>query len=912
MTVVRRALCPRISFFISFLVLLAVGPLHGQSSQAPQQSQVEAGPGAVRALVAVPLTGEIRLDGHLDEAAWSAAMPATNFIQSWPRQGAPATFPSEMRVLLGDDALYVGIRMFDPHPDSIAAPLARRDVSGIYSDWVHLMIDSRMDRRTAFRFTVNPRGVQKDVYHYDDGNEDLAWDAVWEVATAIDSLGWTAEYRIPFSQLRFASGGGGVGEWGIGVMRDVARHEERSTWSPWSRDYPGFVSSFGKLSGVEGVAAPRRLEVLPYLSSQLTRAPGVVGDPFYRANATAAAAGVDFKVGLPLGLTLAGTINPDFGQVEVDPAEVNLTAFETFFSEKRPFFTEGQDVFGFGNVRSFNSYASQEYFYSRRIGRSPQRQMAGGSVAYADAPSQTTILGAAKLSGKTPGGWSVGLLNAVTARERARYIDADNARQSAVVEPLTNYAVGRVRRDLRGGQTVAGALGTVTLRDLSDPALASFLHERAYAAGVDFDHRWGNRVWSLSGYIVGSHVAGEASALAGTQRSSARYYHRPDAGHLEFDATRTSLQGYLTEVALARSGAEGWDFSLGYKESSPGFEINDAGFQGRTDYRAVTTLLGRPVNRPWWVLRSHNIYAYSFHTWNFGGDQILNGATAAAYGTFRNLWSTEVSVQYRARVGDDRLTRGGPLADRPAEWNLNFSLGTDPRKVVSAGLRLNSMDDRSGAMSRGLSLNLDARPSSALRFRAGPSFSRQHQTRQYVTSAADGTATETFGRRYIFSDLDQTTLSVETRLDWTFSPRLSLQLYAQPYVSAGDYSGYKAFRTPGTYDFDRYGACPGGGGQAGSSTICNDAGAYLADADGDGPAPEIRFADPDFTFRSLRGNAVLRWEYRPGSALFLVWQQERSSRLDAGDFDFSRDYGALFREPARNVFLVKATYWFGG
>jgi hypothetical protein len=854
------------------------------------------------------------LDGNLDEPAWAAAEPATDFTQSWPREGEPATFRSEARVLLGADALYVGIRMFDPHPDSIAAPLARRDASGIYSDWVHLMIDSRMDRRTAFRFTVNPRGVQRDVYHFDDGNEDPAWDAVWDVATSIDSLGWTAEFRIPLSQLRFSAVevGAGAGEWGIGIMRDVARHDERSSWSPWSRTSAGFVSTFGTLSGIEGLRSPRRLEVMPYLSSRLDRAPGEAANPFYRENATAAAVGADLKVGLPLGLTLAATINPDFGQVEVDPAQVNLTAFETFYSEKRPFFTEGSDIFGFGRTRSFNNYNSQEYFYSRRVGRAPSRRLGGSEYLYVDAPAQTMILGAAKVSGKTPGGWSIGFMDAVTAREVADYVDGGGTERTTPIEPLTNYAVARARRDLRGGQTVVGGMVTALHRNLSDTVFAPLLHERAYLAGLDFDHRWAGRIWSLSGYLAASHVAGDARAIAATQRTSGRYYQRPDASHLEFDPARTSLGGHIGELALARSGAGGWDFSVAYKESSPGLELNDAGFHGRTDYRALTTLIGRPVTTPWWILRSRNVFAFSYHAWNFGGDPILNGFAAAANGTFTNLWRAEIGLHHRRGVMDDRLTRGGPLAAAPSQWILDLYLGTDPRKVISGGLSLGGTEDRADATSRYANLSLDLRPSSALRFRAGPRLNWSHQTRQYVAAATDETATETYGRRYIFADLDQTTLSIETRIDWTFTPKLSLQLFAQPYVSAGSYSGFKAFNTPGTYEFERYGACPGGSPGVGSSTLCRDGNAFLADADGAGPAPAIRFGDPDFTFRSLRGNAVLRWEYRPGSAIFLVWQQERASQLADGDFDFSRDYGALFREPGRNAFVVKATYWFGG
>src|SRR3982750_3010628 len=387
---------------------------------------------AARSMRAARLTADITIDGKLDEAAWAAAPVSSDFTQSYPKVGAKPTDRTEVRVLYDDDALYVGVRMFDAHPDLIAAQLARRDASGIYSDWLHVMIDSYRDRRTSFRFSVNPRGVQKDVLEFDDRNgEDLNWDAVWEVATSIDSLGWVAEYRIPFSQLRFGGAQKGVERiWGFQVMRDIARRNERDSWSPWKQTDPGFVSNEGDLAGIVDIPTPRRLEVMPYLSAKLTRAPGDAANPFYRSNDTKPSAGADLKYGLPSGLTLTATVNPDFGQVEVDPPGVNLSGCATFFPEKRPFFVEGGNFFNIGSINGGPSYGSQQIFYSRRIGRSPQRFP---NAEFVDAPDATTILGAGKLTGKV-GGWSVGLLNAVTAAEDARVVDASNIQSHTAVE----------------------------------------------------------------------------------------------------------------------------------------------------------------------------------------------------------------------------------------------------------------------------------------------------------------------------------------------------------------------------------------------------------------------------------------------------------------------------------------------
>lgn len=881
-------------------LLLAAAPLQAQVVDTSSTSTT------TKIATAERLTGEIVLDGVLNESAWAAAEPITGFTESFPDPGAPASQRTEARILYDDAAIYAGIRMYDPRPDSIAAQLARRDASGIYSDWVHLILDSYHDHRTAFRFSVNPLNVKKDVYTFDDGPEDVSWDAVWEVETRVDSLGWVAEYRIPLSQIRFsadAPAGGRV--WGLQIMRDIARREERVSWSPWTQQSPGFVSSFGDLVGIVGIEPPNRLEITPYISAQVDRSPGNEENPFYQTNDATGSAGLDLEYGLPAGLTLSATVNPDFGQVEVDPSVVNLSAFETFFPEKRPFFVEGADVFRFGQTRSFNNYAFEEYFYSRRIGRSPQRRLGGSDILYVDAPDHTTILGAAKVSGKT-GGWTVGVMDAVTAEEEAVYTDSSGEQLTAPVEPLTNYFVARLRRDLRGGQTVVGGMVTAANRKMDGSQFGGLLRSQAYLGGLDFEHAWADRTWTLTGYAAGSLVRGDEDVIAATQLSSARYYQRPDADYLEVDTTRTALSGYMAEMAVQRMGS--WDMSLAYKEVSPGFEINDLGFQGRTDYRAITTFVGRRINDPGPIFRSYSFQAYTYHAWNHGGLNILDGYAGGVNGTFNNLWYGGLSLTYRPEFYDDRLTRGGPVAGVPSEWMANLHGGTDSRKAISGGLNASIASDEADGLNRSAGVFVNLRPSSSLRLSFGPNLSVNHSNGQYVRSVTDPLAESTSGTRYVFANLDQTTLSLDTRVDWTFSPTLSLQLFAQPFIAAGDYSSFKEFREPRSFLFEVYGEDRG---TLVREEVEGGRDIYTADPDAAGPAPEFTFADPDFNIQSLRGNAVLRWEYRPGSAIFLVWQQQRSGSELFGDFDFARDSRAIFNEPAQNIFLIKATYWIG-
>ncbi|HET7464519.1 MAG TPA: DUF5916 domain-containing protein, partial [Longimicrobium sp.] len=568
------------------------------------------------------------------------------------------------------------------------------------------------------------------------------------------------------------------------------------------------------------------------------------------------------------------TINPDFGQVEVDPAVVNLSAFETFFPERRPFFVEGADIFQFGQINTFNDYGFSQFFYSRRVGRQPQGDVNADDVTDERSPDASTILGAAKVSGKV-GNWSVGLMNALTDREMADYRGGDGIDRQYPVEPLTNYFVGRVKRDFGRGSTVVGGMLTGVVRDLRGAEFDPFLRENAWMGGVDGQHQWHNREWTLSGYLSGSRVGGAADAIARTQRSSARYYNRPDNDYVEYDPARTSLDGHALEAALSHAGS--WDLSAAYKEVSPGYEINDIGFMNRADYRAFSTFLGQRINKPGGAFRQRSHYIYHNAAWNFGGDNIFNSVGFGANGQFKNFWSAGVNGGVELDRWDDRATRGGPVIRRPGGWNLGLNGNTDDRKTVWFSGGVNTSRARTGGWDRGASFGVNWRPTTSVQLSVGPNLSRTHDPLQWMDTVEDATATDTYGNRYVFATLEATNLGMDTRLSWTFSPTLSLQLYAQPFVSANRFHGYRSLAAPRTFDFDPY---------------------AVADE-----------AENDFTFMSLRGNAVLRWEYHPGSALFVVWQQDRAGADADGRFRFGDNLTGIFDRPSRNVLLVKATYW---
>lgn len=859
---------------------LADRPVRGAPAERPQ-------------LDAVRAAARIVVDGRLDDAAWRAASPATGFVQRRPQPGAPASRSTEARVAWDDAALYVALRMPEPTPGGVRTALGRRDYD-LPSDWAHVLVDSYRDRRTAFRFSVNPSGVQQDAMLANDVEwaEDRSWNAVWEVATSQDATGWSAEFRIPWSELRFAAPADGSGPvFGLQLARDVAHRNERHEWAPIPPDATGYVSLFGRLGGLRGLRAPRRLEVTPYL---LTRgAPAAAVTP--RRMRTDVSLGADLKAGVTSNLTVTATLLPDFGQVEADPAQLDLTGLEVFFPEQRPFFVEGGDIFQvplWGSGWAFGGPSA--LFYSRRLGRRPQLPLPDGADGGLR-PAATRLLGAAKLSGKTAGGWSIGLLDAVAAEERVVVRDAPGARP-AVVEPRTNYAVARVSRDLRGGASVVGATLSGTVRDL-DSLGAATLHRDAWVGGVDARHRFAGNTHQLQLSVAGSVVRGDTGAIARTQRGLVHLLHRPDAPAGAYDATRTSLAGLAADARLWRLGGGPWRWGLSAHVVTPGFEANDLGFHRISDHAGGTGWLGYEGLRPRGALRSWAAYTNHWRSWSLDGLRRGAGGDVFARADFLNGWSVSGNAARGPSTMGVATLRGGPALLQPGWTSASLRVAADPRRAVGGQLFAFARRDDAGARTLTASPTLALRPSTQLEVAIGPRITRSAEPAQFVGSPTDSAG----DARHVVGALRQTTVAVDTRASYTFSRTLTLQLWAQPFASVGSYGTLREVARARARAFGaRFRDVP-------AADVARD-GDLLAVAAADGRAGYTLGA-PDFGVRELRANAVARWEFRPGSALFLVWTQAREAGGAAEGFAPVREARRLFGAAPRNTLLARVSWW---
>ncbi len=848
-------------------------------------------PAAVRAH-AVRRDGTISIDGRLDEAAWASAPKQTNFIQRFPKDGVKAQLETRFSVLYDDNALYVGVWADDPHPELIRKLLTRRDVD-VPADAILVGFDSYHDKRTAYVFQLNAAGVQRDMMMFDDSKQDDTWDAVWTGETSVQTTGWTAEFRIPLNQLRFAASDSQ--EWGLQVLRIVGRTQEQASWSPWPRSAPEVVSRFGVIDGIDRLKPGRRLELLPYASGGFDVMPVDAADPLNDSTNLRHSAGLDVRYGLGPAFTLSATLNPDFGQVEADPSQVNLSGRELFFAEKRPFFLEGVDLFKLPIGQSDN--ANEGAFYSRRIGAAPNTP--NMDYDYIKQPTSTTIYTAAKLTGKTRGGWSLGVFDAVTGEESATIVDASGARATPIVAPLTNYAVGRVKRDLNDGRTSLGASVTAVNRRLDDTPLVDLLHDSAYTAGLQVQHRFGDTPYQLDIHGVGSYVHGSELAIARTQRSTRHLYQRPDLRSGDrFDPTRTSLTGGDVSWKIGKLGdTKHWRWGSGGDVRTRGLELNDLGFQNGSDRAVSYVFLNYQDNDP-----TDEILNWGWNTDVFMVSTLEPRLSDVGFECnvgvqLVNYWSLNGGCNLENGRWDTTALRGGRALHGDGRYQGYMNVTTDTRKPVwvsfgASGGRTAAQDEIDG----GVELGVTVQARSNIDVFVGPSYSDRNDSMQYIDQVDD-----TQGQpHFVFGRIRQTTAGLTMRLNWTFSPRLSLQAYAQPFVASGSYTEIKDVDDPGAKRFsDRFTALDKLALADGTYTAMAPSGATYG------------FARPDFNFRQLRSTLVVRWEYRPGSSAFAIWSHGRTSEGEDGHFRLGDDLRELRKADGENVVMLKANYWIG-
>lgn len=875
----------------SYILLLAFATAAGQTAEKRHYKATE--------IEISPV-----INGILDEDAWQkVGIWEDGFTQNRPYNGRPATQKTEFKILFDKDNLYVGIKAYDTSPDSIVNRLTRRDQAD--GDLVGIIIDSFHDLRTGFLFGVSSAGVKYDQVFTEDGQkQDGSWDPNWWVRTSITKEGWVAEMKIPFSQLRFDKNSGEV--WGFDIARIEYRNDEQSFWQHIPRDASEFIHLMGELNGLENIRPRKIFDVTPYGVSKFETFKADPNNPFTsRGNKFGLNGGIDAKIGVTNNMTMDLTINPDFGQVEADPSQVNLTAYETFFAEKRPFFIEGNNITNFNIGIGNGDVGNDNLFYSRRIGRTPQVGPDLNDGEYSKMSPMTPILGATKLTGKTKDGLSLGFIEAVTAEVRAK-ISSEGQTSYQTVEPLTNYLLGRVQKDFNNGNTIIGGIFTGTNRFL-DTRLADYLHKTAYAGGIDFTQYFAKKEWQFNLNAAFSQVNGTSKALTSTQMSSARYYQRPGNNYTRFDTTRTSLMGSGGRMQIQK--LNGHFFVLGAVTwKTPGFEINDLGYLREADQVISVVAAGYNQWEPKGIYRSYNLNGDFYLVNDFGGDITGDGFEWNGSSTLKNYWNVWTGGNLQSQSVSTGMLRGGPLMKVPGNLNLRLGFSTDYRKKLNFsvyGNRSKGFDNY--YTSYYTEVDISYKPTNYISFTLSPSYNWSTNDLQYVNYLTPNNTD-----RYIFASINQKTLSASLRINLNLSPNLTLQYWGQPFVASGKYHDYKYITDPVAVNYkDRFHTYLPDQIQEGPDN-------FTVDENHNGMTYSIDKSD--FNYKAFLSNLVIRWEYSPGSSVYLVWSQNRSGFNPVGNMDYINDMGDLFNPrlyrdnsdyQLKNVFLIKFSYRFG-
>jgi hypothetical protein len=837
------------------------------------------------------------IDGKLDDPAWAQVeWGGGDFRQLNPDKGKPASVQTKFKIMYDAKNLYVGIRCLDPDPSKIVRRMSRRD--SFEGDMVELNIDSYNDKRTAFSFTASVSGVKGDEYVSNNGdNWDAGWDPIWYLKTSIDAEGWVAEFRIPLSQLRFANQDELT--WGIEITRVFFRKQERSLWQYIPPDAAGWVHLFGSLKGIKGIKPQKQLEIQPYSVVKTETFQKEEGNPYQTGSSNGANLGLDAKIGITSDITLDLSVNPDFGQVEADPSQVNLTAFELFFQERRPFFIEGNNILNFP-VTQFNN---NNLFYSRRIGRPPQTGLntdASGEDnvnEYVKPTGRTTILGAAKLTGKNKRGFSWGLLESVTQKEFGE-IDSLGYKRKQVIEPMTNYLVTRAQQDINKGNTIIGGIFTATNRKIDDPRL-TWLHKAAYSGGVDFLHHWKKRMYYVSGKGIVSYVQGDTTAIQNTQLSSERYFQRPDNYHEEYDPHRTSLTGSGGQLVFGKKSGDIIS-DLGLVWQSPMLELNDIGFMAQTDYATQWFWMQYRVLQPKGITRWQRFNINQWRDYDFGKRNTGAGYNVNAHAQWKNYWNTGGGITYQAFTISNADLRGGPSMRYPGGMYYWGYVNSDYRKKLYAEAYIEVFKGFENFQNNNsYNLDLTYRPINALKMTVSSSFAKNLNQLQYVAQELDSSREI----HYVVGQIDQVVARISIRMTYMVTPNISIQYWGQPFGSAGRYSNFKTIADSRADEYvERFSHI-----QPTSMSLGSDDRYHVEQGNG---MHNFSFNRPDYNFGQFRSNMVVRWEYIPGSTLFLVWTQENNGGFYDGKSPGHKSYSFDFPNRTHNIYLLKFTYRF--
>ena len=824
------------------------------------------------------------IDGRLTDDCWKTGEWAGNFTQWIPNEGARPSQPTQLKIFYDDKNIYIAIRAFDSLPNKIIRKAGRRDEFA--GDMVGVTFDSYHDRRTGFEFDVSAAGQKVDLVLTNPMNADFNWNAVWYVKTAREDSAWTAEFRIPLSQLRYSKDS--VQVWGMHCWRWIERLQQESDWEPQSSTGPGMLYLLGELHGIHGLAKSRRLEIMPYTLGKLNTFRKEPGNPFAnKGRKWSGKAGLDAKIGLTSNLTIDLTVNPDFGQVESDPSVMNLSAFETFYEEKRPFFLEGKNIFSF-------DFDNSSLFYSRRIGHAPSFYPSLNNNEFINYPDNTTILGAAKMSGKTAKGFSIGVLESLTAGERAS-IDSLGKRKHLDVEPLTNYSLVRIQQDYRQGNTVLGGIITSTNRFLNASHL-DFMNRSAYTGGVDLLHQWHDKEFYLDAKLVGSNIAGSHEAMMNLQQSSARYYQRPDINYVHLDSNATQLSGYGGDVKIGKGSKGLWRYSTEIIWRSPGFDLNDMGYMQIADIIKQKNSVYYFVNKPVSIFRTYNVSLSETNNWDFGLRYLSSTVNLGVYLEFLNKWGFNASANYTPQSLDTRILRGGNAMLIPSDSYQNVYVRTDPSKKLffEFSSELSSSGNNS-AKYYSVQPGVRYTPINTIKLSASVNYSGNKNNLQYITTTANGN-----DPRYILGKIDQHTMAITFRVDYNITPEISIQYYGSPFATVGKYSAFKRVVDPKANSYyNRF---------SGLTPKLN--GNTYEVSENNNSTVDYNFWNPDFDFSQFRSNLVFRWEYRPGSQFNFVWSQDRTAFAQPGTqrlIEGMRRIGSTF---PNNIFLIKFNYWF--